>query len=68
MVYFFLYTFVRGSYITIKMNMKKKSLLIVLISLVGVCVMAQERYVIRGNVCNEDGQPMVGANIYIWYY
>lgn len=50
--------------------MKKKSLLIVLISLVGVCVMAQERYVIRGNVCNEDGQPMVGANIYIyiWYY
>lgn len=46
--------------------MKKKSLLIVLISLVGVCVMAQERYVIRGNVCNEDGQPMVGANIYIY--
>lgn len=45
--------------------MKKKSLLIVLISLVGVCVMAQERYVIRGNVCNEDGQPMVGANIYM---
>lgn len=46
--------------------MKKKSSLIVLISLVSVYVMAQEHNVIRGNVCDEDGQPMIGANIYIY--
>lgn len=48
------------------MNMKKKRLLTILISLVSVCTLAQGQNIIRGNVCDEEGRPMVGANIYIY--
>ena len=46
--------------------MKKKRLLTILISLVSVCTLAQGQNIIRGNVCDEEGRPMVGANIYIY--
>lgn len=48
------------------MYMKKICLLTILIPLVNVYVMAQEHNIIRGDVCDEEGQPMVGANIYIY--
>jgi len=46
--------------------MKKKCFLSTLILMFCVYVMAQKRNVIHGNVCDEVGQPMVGANIYIY--
>ena len=48
------------------MHMKKKILLTALISFITVCVMAQSQNVIWGKICDENGEPMVGANVYIY--
>ncbi len=48
------------------MYMTKNYLLTILISWVCFGVMAQEQNIIRGHVCDEEGEPLVGANVYIY--
>lgn len=46
--------------------MMKKNLLTILIAFVSIYVFPQGQNIVRGNVCDEKGAPMAGANIYIY--